>query len=560
MTAIEVWRRIGLGVAAVATLAILGFYISRLTVRLPIYPADEVVYLVRALYPDAMVAIDPTIATANNGAHLSIIRAVYALGAPVVLGDRQANAAIYLAGLAVIWRACSRRLPRFDQATVGLLLLGFPYYRFAFSNLAEGPFVAVLALLCAMTLWWGQRRPFLHAALAGALAAVLVLIKANGVATLAALALVMAWDSYERGGWRSLPLRLILLAGAFFAVGNLIQFAADEPVANPLTFFVSHGYAVDLTVRRAPGAWRSGALEAAGMIFSTAMLAGVPLVAGLRDLFERGLRPRDPVDADSTRIVFLLLTLSLAATILMVGYFAMQVAGTPTETKRLWGRYFEFFIPLLWASAAPLLLRPPAMRVAWIYAGVTLGGLAGLLACLQLWIVLFPWDASILTAFFHPDPERAPLALRVPYRALAVASVVVAASALALRAQPLAVGTGLILALSALSTGLERTWTGPMIAQHKAIDRDLRVIAPALPRSGEVVLLTPDPNLDHLVFLRLGARPRVFPGEPAQAPPREVAGAAAVLTSGAGPPPGAWRRTFQGEELSMFRPVEGASR
>ena len=93
-----------------------------------------------------------------------------------------------------------------------------------------------------------------------------------------------------------------------------------------------------------------------------------------------------------------------------------------------------------------------------------------------------------------------------------------------------------------------------MIARRNALDRDLRAIEPALPRAGEVVLLTPDANLDHLVFLRLSARPRVYPGEPAAAPISEVAGAVAVLTSGPQAPPGAWVRTFQGEELSLFQP------
>jgi hypothetical protein len=553
MTAFGRWA--GLAIAVGATLAILGFYVARLAVPLPIYPVDEVVYLVRALYSDPVVAVDPTIAVANDGVHLSIIRAVYELGAPVVLGDRAANVLIYLAGLALIWREGAKRLPRFDQVALGLLLLGFPYYRFAFSNLAEGPFVGTLALICAITVWWGRRRPILHAAVAGALAAVLVLIKANGVATLAALAAMMAWESFESRRWKLLPVRLGLLATAFLVLGNLIQYAADEPVANPITFFVSHGYAANLTVRPPEGAWRSGALEAAAMIFSTAMLAGAPLVAGFRSLFEGAAKRPHPAKADGMSLAFLLLALSLAATIVMVGYFAMQVAGSPTETKRLWGRYFEFFIPLLWATAAPQLARPTERRVAWIYAGVTLTGLAGLLLCLHLWIVLFPWDSGILSAFFKPDPDRAPLALRTPYRALAVASVAFAAAAFALRARSLGAGLGMILALGVLSTALEDTWTRPMIAQHRALDRDLRVIAAALPRTGSVVLLTPDANLDHLVFLRLDARPRVYPGALADAPADAVVGAAAVLTTGAQPAQGTWTRTFKGEQLSLFRPT-----
>ncbi|WP_293367892.1 hypothetical protein, partial [Phenylobacterium sp.] len=88
-----------------------------------------------------------------------------------------------------------------------------------------------------------------------------------------------------------------------------------------------------------------------------------------------------------------------------------------------------------------------------------------------------------------------------------------------------------------------------------ALDRDLQAIAPALPRRGAVVLLTPDANIDHLVFLRLAARPRVYSTAPAEAPSGEIADAVAVLATGLQAPPGAWTRAFQGEELSLFLPA-----
>ncbi|HXA40510.1 MAG TPA: hypothetical protein VNW53_16045 [Phenylobacterium sp.] len=547
---------IGLGLAAVVVLAVLGFYAGRLAMPLPLFAADEAVYLIRALYPDGVVALDPSVASANDGVHLSVIRAVYGLGAPVVVGDRLVNAAAYLAGLALVWRACAARLPRLDQAALGLLALGFPYYRFAFSNLAEGLFVAVLALLCVATGRWYRSRPVVHALLAGVLAAALVLVKPNGIAAVAALAAVMAADAWASGRWRILPLRLALLAASFLAVGNLIQFAAEEPVANPLTFFVSRGYGGDLAMAPPPGAWRVGLLQAAAMASAAAVLAGVPLAVGLTDLAQRRRARRGRFEAEGTELVFLLLALALAATVAMVTLFAMQVAWTPSETKRLWGRYFEFFAPLLWLAAGPALARPVGRRTAWACAGLLLAGLLGLLASFHAGIVLFPWDAGALTAFFRSDPVRAPLNAALPYRALAAAAVLLAAAALASRARPLAAGLGLVLALSALSTSLDHAWTGQMIAQRNALERDLRAIAPALPRAGTVVLLTPDANIDHLVFLRLEARPRVWSGEPGQAPAVELADAAVVLASGPQAPPGPWVRAFQGEELSLFRRQE----
>ena len=98
----------------------------------------------------------------------------------------------------------------------------------------------------------------------------------------------------------------------------------------------------------------------------------------------------------------------------MVSLYAMQISGTPSETGRLWGRYFEFFTPLIGLAAAPALARPIGRRTAWAAAGAMLAGLAGLLAAFWGGIVLFPWDASILTAFFAPDPVRAHVTIGLP--------------------------------------------------------------------------------------------------------------------------------------------------
>ncbi len=192
-------ERLWLGAAACIALAILGFYASRLLMPLPIYASDEGAYLIRAIYPDPMVALNPSVAPVNNGMHLSVIRAVYAMGAPLIVGDRLANAAAYLLGLLLLWRASTVRLPRADQIALLLIAVGFAYYRFAFSNLAEGLFVSVLALLCVATGRWYRTRPLVHALLAGVLAAALVLVKPNGMATIAAMAVLAALDAAASG-------------------------------------------------------------------------------------------------------------------------------------------------------------------------------------------------------------------------------------------------------------------------------------------------------------------------------------------------------------------------
>ncbi|MDB5463475.1 MAG: hypothetical protein JWP23_1864 [Phenylobacterium sp.] len=544
-----------LAAAACVVLAILGFYARRLLMPLPIYAADEAAYLIRALYPDVMVALNPSVAPLNNGVHLSVIRAVYEMGAPYIVGDRLVNAAAYVGGLLLLWRSSVTGLPRRDGLVLLLIAVGFPYYRFAFSNLAEGLFVGVLALICLATGRWYRTRPLVHALLAGALAASLVLVKPNGLATVAALAVLAGLDAAASGRWRRLPLRALLFAVTFFVVGNLIQIAAEAPAAHPLAFFVGDLYGGQLATASPPGAVSLGLLTLGSTVSAMALLAGAPIVAGLVELASRWRASRGRFEASGGDLVFVLLVLSLFATLVMVAIFAMKIASTPGETKRLWGRYFEFFAPMIWLAAAPALAQPVGRRLALACAAVTLAGLAGLLASFQAGIVLLPWDASILTAFFHSDPVRAPAEFAVPYRTLAVAATALAAVALALRARPMQAGLGLILALAALSTWLDHIWVGPMAADRDALERDIIALQPALPPTGDIVLLAPDENNGHLGFLRLDARPRVLLGPPGQTPAGALFGARAVVVSGPEPPPGGpWVRTYKGEQLSLYRP------
>jgi hypothetical protein len=548
-------QRAWLAAAACVVLAIVGFYARRLLMPLPIYAADEAAYLIRALYPDAVVALNPSVAPASNGVHLSVIRAVYETGAPYIIGDRLVNAAAYVGGLLLLWRASVAGLPRREQFALLLIAVGFPYYRFAFSNLAEGLFVGVLALLCLATGGWYRTRPRVHALAAGVLAACLVLVKPNGLASVAALAVLAGLDAAASGGWRRLPLRALIFAAAFFGVGNLIQIAADATPTHPLTFFVGELYRGQLAAKPPGGAGSLGALTLASMISAMAVLAGTPILLGLADLADRWRAARGRFEATGRDLVFALLVLSLLATLAMVAIFAMQIASTPGETKRLWGRYFEFFAPMIWLAAAPALARPVGRPLALACAAVTLAGLAGLLLSFRAGIVLFPWDASILTAFFHPDPVRAALGLRIPYRSLAVAATAVAVLALALRARPMQAGLGLILALGVLSTWLDHIWVGPMAGRRDTLEHDIIALQPGLPPTGDIVLLAPDENDGHLAFLRLDARPRVLLGPPGQTPPGALFGAQAVVVSGPEPPPGGpWVRTYKGEELSLYRP------
>jgi hypothetical protein len=552
--------RIGLTAAACVTLAILAFYASRLSMPLPLFAGDEAAYLIRALYPDARVAADPYVLPLNNGVHLSVMRAVYATGAPLVIGDRLVNAAAYLAGIGLLWRASVRGLAWREQVAFGLLALGFPYYRFAVSNMAEGLYVGVLAALCLVTGRWFRARPLLHALLAGALCAVLVLVKPNGVAVVAALVVLALLDAAVSGGWRRVAVRLAVFAAAFFALGNLIQWAAEEPAADPLAFFVGDAYSHVLAQGNAPHPLAIAGLVLGSMTSAMAILAGAPVVVGLADLAQRWRSRRDGFVAEGADLIFLLLVLSLAATLAMVTIFAVKIASTAGESGRLWGRYFEYFAPLIWLAAAPALARPIGWPTRLGCAVAMLAGLSGLLASFQAGVVLFPWDSSALSAFFHPDPVRAPLGSGQALRALAALASLAAAVAIGCKMRPAQAGLALTLALAGFSTWLDHVWMAPIVAQRAALERDVQAIAPRLPpQPAPVALLAPDANDGHLAFLRLHARPLVYLGPPGgQVPPGGLTGMRAVVVSGTEiPPDGPWTRTFQGRDLSLFERPRG---
>jgi hypothetical protein len=545
------WLFVQAGVAAV----ILSFYVSRLLMPLPLFAVDEAAYLIRALYPDAIVARNPWVPAINNQVHFSVIRASYDTGLPFIVADRIADGFAYLAGLLLLWRACTRDMRPSHQAVALLTAISFPYYRFAFSNLAEGLYVGALALVCLATGRWYQSRPRLHAVLTGALAAGLVLVKPHGVAIVAALIAVGLADAAVSRRWRRLALRALLFGAVFFLAGNAIQVWAGEPPAHWFTFFIGGFYEHVVGMPLSAGSLRLGVLEFLCMASAVAVLAGPPIVLGLWDLLGRWRCRGEQFRMDGSPLVLLLLIVSLMVTLAMVAVFSMKIAADPGETYRLWGRYFEFFVPMLWLAAAPALAKIPNKRAAWLCAATMAAGLLGLALSFRAGIVLFPWDATILLAFFHADPVRAPLGVVTPYRVLAFSATVLASVALALRVRPLHVGLALLLTLAALSADLDHVWLGPMIRQRTALERDIRAAAGMVPlRSDKVALAATDPNEADLGFLRFNAIPYVLTSPPAQLQPAELARFDTVLIVGSNAhPPGPWSEVYTGDRLSVFR-------
>ena len=547
-------------VAVVALACVLGFYLNRVFAPLPLYAGDEGAYLIRALYPPEAAAKDPLVPELANGFYFLVARLVRALSFHYLPWLRLIGLVAYIGGVLLVWRATTPALPRPARLTFLLLALAFPYYRFVVTALPEGLYVLMLALLAWATATLYRRRPLVHAGLAGAVCAALVLTKPHGLAVVAGLAALIVLEGLASRRPVLAGLRLAVSGAVFLAAGNAVQALAHQPVASRLRFFVGPFYDAALSGAPAPGAFGLAALAAAGMAATVALFAGPPIVAGVLDIAQR--RRAGAREAEGTDLVLVLLLLSLAATAAMVTVFAFKISVSHGETKRIWGRYFEFFAPLLWLAAAPSFARlaDRGQLVGLASAGVMLAGLAGLYACFQAGVVLYAWDGGALTAFFRPHPERALITVRLPYREIATALTLAAAAALALKMRPERVGAAYVLALAVVSTQLDDFWIGPMAGTRAEFAAEVRAAGALLSQdAGRGAIFVKDNNDAHLSFLALDGQVQI-----AVASPEGVEAAAAapyerLVTVRDLPGPPGWRPIYEGWQLKVWEKAAAPS-
>jgi len=556
-------RRLPGLVAVLLILAVATFYVGRLFIPLPLYAIDEGTYLIRALYPPEYTARDPLLMEINNGAYFALVRLAYIASEDFLMWIRIEGLAAYVGAILVVFACVARRLPpgrRWIFLGVGL---AFPYYRFAVTAMPEGTYVLLLAALAAAT--WGlyRARPGLHAVTAGALCAALVLTKPHGVAVMAAMGVLMAADVVISRDLRRAPVRVAAFAAAFLATGNVIQGAMDQAVLNPLIFFIPSHYGQALAAAGGETYPGLGALAFVAMVSASALMLGVPATAAASDLLTRWRAERPGTfQLTGGDLMVLLLAGSLVATVAMIAIYTTKLAVDPNEMRRLWGRYFEFFVPLIWVASAPALARWDS-EAGWVSrlvaAAIVLAGLAGLLFSFHAQVVLFPWDGTAVTAFFRPDPVRAPVTTQIPFRALAVTATLLAAAGTLLRGRAIGAWLAAFLALGALSTWLDHIWVQPIVAQRYAFAREMqlaeRVIAA---HPGRTVLVVPSATEANLGFLSLDGEAEIRPAQPKGLSPGLAAGFQTLIDADPGPdlaPPAGWRRVFAGEQLSVYMPA-----
>ncbi|HEY9235133.1 MULTISPECIES: hypothetical protein [Phenylobacterium] len=535
--------RVMLGLAAAAAGLLALIYVNAAFGALPVYVGAESAHLISALYGPAAAKAQLGLGAPDDPAFSLIIRGLTYLTQSLMPWLRLLGGAAYVGGLLLVFQAVRRNLA--PEVALGFLALAlvYPYHRFAFAALPEGWCVAALGAAVLLTARTYLGQPLIHGLAAGALVAVLTLLKPQGLAVGGAFVVLAACDlAFGRRNWAVFAGRLLTLGASFLVAVNGLRLLAGGEVAAPFSFYLADHYRPLLEGAVPPAGWIAAARGLAAMISGAVLLAAVPAVTGLlrielRWLWTRG-RARFALEPQET--VFLLALLCLALTILLTAVLAS--GGAP---DRVWGRQFEALIPVLWLAAAPFIVEFEKGGGPWWRRAVATGpliGLAGLAICLLDGAKALPRDAAMLGAF-GADP--------IPYFAAAGAVVVAGALAILATRWPVwRVWLAVLIALAAISTTADLAWRKGQDGRRAQMAAELSA-ADALvsPRPGEVAVMAADPLEGRLAYLRLRARPSAVVSDNGD---DRLAAADTLVMVGDGAPQGGWRVVFRGETVTIF--------
>lgn len=539
-------------------IGVLLFYVNRLFAELPLYPGDEGAYLIRALYA-RQLAFDPgsypAVQPVANTLYFALIRLVDVLSLNVIPWMRLIGALSYFGGLLLLSSIAVRECGR--KAALGFLLIAaaFPYYRFAFAAMPDGVYVGLLCLIVFVLYWTYLSRPLLNAALIGGLAAALVLVKPHGVVVAPAfLALCLAETMIRRRSLLSLLGRLGLFAIAFLAVGASIELLDGRTIERAMTFFLGSAYAEHLGHDPGLHALGIASLSAASMLSLTAIFLSVPLAAAAMAVLRNRSEARSDVKPGDLALWFVVLC--LAGTLAMVTIFSFKMSGIESETRRLWGRYFEFYTPMIWLLAARPLTAWDISSTAKTRTLVAVGlliGLGGLFGVFALGVRLFPWDGTAITAFSHPDTVPFPFGHVGGGRLIASLATLALAIATLAGAPLRAVWPAYFVALGLLSTRADDAWVGEIARRAQAIEHELHVAAAlTVEQGGPTVVIVSDGNDGHVAYLRLKGQAAIRMTPPGPVNDRPLSGFDSAIVFGDRTPGKAWRKVYGGREVAAY--------
>lgn len=555
------------GILALIALGVLLAYVDRIFTAWPLYAADEGGYLIQALYGKTLLA-DPDRVSGfrdlGGGAFSLIIRALTYVTQNLLPWLRILGAGAYFGGLGLVFLTARGRLDRSQRLGFLLLALAFPYYRFVFTALPEGWYVGLIGLIVFATFRLYLSRPMAHALIAGALTGVLVMLKPDGVSVAAAFAVLGLLDLLcGRRDLATFASRLALFAAALLAMGALLTLASAQPITRPLSFFLTAHQAGALSGQITQADAIIGVRALALVTASSLLLAGTPLLTGLLriEMRWRWSRGRERFSLEPQEVSFLLVLLSFGATLAMVTFVSMKalILGSD-QVNRLWGRSFEFFVPMLWLTAAPFIAEFERAAGRWwrVVTGViTVAGVLGLTACLFGGIMVMPWDAGALQAFFRPDLAKFAYAPLISPFPIALVATLAACAAVALTAWPThRIWLAYFVTLGLLSTWIDKAWEQSLRPQRAQMESELQVIKTILDqRPGRALILADDLGAHNLIILNLKARAYMTHARQGEAvAPARAATFDTIAYMGHHSIGGAWKLLFDGKVFKVAIP------
>lgn len=559
-TFVTISAKLGWAVVIVAGIMVALFYANRIFPELPLYAGDEGAYLIRSLLVDSVTGNSsnhPTLQPVGNSAYIIVIRAVDKLTLHVLPWLRIIGALFYVGGLLLLIHTFCTDLTRRQKVGLVALALLFPYYRFAFTAMPEGIYVGLLCCIITLTALLYRPRPLAHAFIAGILTAVLVLVKPHGLVVALSYGLLVVLEACLRNSnWQLTGLRLLAFGVSFIVAGSAVDLVVQGQPGQSLTFFLGNAYSDHLS-RTAPadGLWL-GALGVGSMIAVLALFAAPPLLAASWAIgcgAQRAWREGVGFSRDEVALLFTLLI--ALGTVSMVGVFTYKVSAIDGERYRLWGRYFEFLVPILWIVSALHLQRwlhtsHFSHRAIWM--AVTLGA-AGLVVSLLLGVMLFPWDGTAVTAFFFPDTGRWGFAPGFPFGMLALLSTAALLVAAIFRLDVYRSWAAYFVALGVLSTAFDDAWVGEIALQRTDMEHELHVALGLMNTDpGRSIVVVHDQNAAHIAYMRLGPNVRIKLAAPGTIGPGDVEGYDWVVIVGREELPRPWQKPFDGFEVDLY--------
>lgn len=541
--------RVSLGLLGLAGAALALIYLNRAFLDLPLYASAEGGHLIHALFGKPMSLrpeLLPQVQALQDTSFSLIIRATTYATQSLLPWLRMLGALAYFGGLIAAYLTLERSLERRRAAVWLLIALAYPYYRFAFSALPDGWFVGVLGLIILSTSHLFMARPVVHAALAGALSGVLVLLKPQGLAVVAAFLVLALIDlGLGRRDVRVWLGRTAAFLAAFLAGANLIQLLANQPIVAPFSFFLGRGFDALLAGQLTAQDWIVAARALVVMVAASMVLAGLPVLTGLLRVEMRWgwCRGRMRFTLEPQEATFLLTLLTLVGTLLITATLAMtDIAGGPNRT---WGRHFEAMIPLLWLTAGSFMGEFDRAAGRWWRLAMAIApliGLAGLAACMFDGARPQHWEAAALTAFSPDEPV---------YAAIAAATIFAAGAAMAFTAWPAwRIWLAAFVAIAGLATGLDVRWERAGALARDSLSAELaaadRIVAS---RPGGVAMMSQDNGTARLAFWRLHGRPQAVLANP---DPQTLAGVDTLVSLGTQAPGPEWRALYSGRHLTVF--------